>query len=71
MVRLHLNLDTAEEPRSFIKTLPSLKSILDAKIAVELEKIADKKEKVAQAKQMREDMHCIMDKHLQYQAHHL
>ena len=41
VVELYLDLETAGEPRDFIKTLPSLKYLLDDKIAKETEGMED------------------------------
>ena len=69
VVKLYLDLEAVEEPRSFIKTLPSSKSMLDTKIAKAIESIEDKKEQAEKARQMRQDLHALMDKQLQYRAH--
>lgn len=60
VVQLHLNLDVTEEPRTYIKTFPSLKSLLDAKITGETEGIEDHKDKAAKVKQMKQDMKGII-----------
>ena len=44
VVKIHLDLETAGEQRKFIKTLPSLKHMLDDKIARETSGIEDAKE---------------------------
>ena len=53
VVKLYLDLETADEPRDFIKTLPSLKHLLDEKIAKETEGMEDPKEKASKARKMR------------------
>ena len=64
VVKLHLDLETEGEKRSFIKTLPSLKYMLDDKIAKETAEMEDAKEKTKKAREIREDLHKMMDKQL-------
>ena len=45
VVQLYLDLETVEETRTCIKTLPSLKSMLHAKLAKAIEDIEDEKGK--------------------------
>lgn len=71
VVHLHVDLNMGDQPRSFAKTLPSLKSVLDKKIAGEGDKIEYKKEKVEKAKQMKRGLHDIMGLHLTDRRHHM
>ena len=70
MVKLYLDLETVDEPRGFIKTLLSLKYLLDEKIAKETEGMQDPKEKASKARNMREELHAMMDQQLKDRAHH-
>ena len=70
VVKIYLDLETAGEPRDFIKTLPSLKYLLDDKIAKETEGMEDPKERASKTREMREELHKMMHKHLKDRAHH-
>ena len=69
VVKIHLDLATAGEPRKFMKTLPSLKYMLDDKIAKATTGTADAKEKASKAREMRSELHRLMDKELQDRQH--
>ena len=71
LVQFNLDMEAAEEPRNFIKTLPLLKSLLDKEIEEETKTIEDKRERATKAKQMKHDLHEIMDKKLKEGTHHL
>ena len=70
VVKLRLDLETVGEQRKFIKTLPSLKYMLDDKIAKETAGMEDAKEKKLKAKEIRADLHRMMDKQLKDRQHH-
>ena len=57
VVKIHLDLETVGEQRKYIKTLPSLKHMLDDKIAKETTGMEDAKEKAMKAKEIRGDLH--------------
>jgi len=70
VVKVYLDLETAGEPRNFVKTLPSLKYMLDEKIAKETESMQDPKERASKAREMRSELHKLMDKQLNDRRHH-
>ena len=69
VVKINLDLATAGEQRKYIKTLPSLKHMLDDKIARETSGMEDAKEKSTKAKEIRGELHRMMDKNLKDRQH--
>ena len=70
VLKLYHDLEMLDEPRDLTKTLPSLKSMLDAKIEKETEGMEDTKEKAGKARQMRQELYAMMDEQLRPRAHH-